>query len=64
MGGRVGRSTVAKAEGLGPRVERFASMSSTFEPWMVMPIAQQVPGGPLALIGVVVLVLFVALVMV
>ena len=33
-------------------------MSSTFEPWMVMPIAQQLPGGPLALIGVVALVLF------
>ena len=39
-------------------------MSSPFEPWMVMPIAQQVPGGPFALIAVVTLVLFVALVMV
>ena len=39
-------------------------MSSTFGPWMVMPIAQQVPGGPLALMAVVALVLFVGLVMV
>jgi uncharacterized membrane protein YqiK len=39
-------------------------MSSPFEPWVVMPIAQQVPGGPFAMMALVAIVGFVVLLIV
>jgi len=36
---------------------------SSFEPWVVLPIAQAVAGGPWLVIGIVAIVVFVGLVM-